>query len=195
MFMLDHNLIKSAQYTYDIHIRRQILELTMVIQAARHQLGLDVSHIPFTVRYKSHIFTKWIMMSLNNYLHVIKYCSVLQTELYYRGYPNKNKCITYLEKNKDNKSTLLKVFKSVVMTPYPQFMPPVFYHKHSIMSYRMYYFYFKRYKLPFCVSWKNRSTPYWYNDEYFIQNNQCGIHSLIDSSSVDFTKHRIVKKK
>lgn len=194
MFMLDDDLKQSARYTYDIHLRQQILELTQIISNVRTYYKLE-NIIKFRYIFRNNPICIWARSSLMNYLHIIKYCNVLQEELYYRGYLDLHKCIKLINSIQDNIHYLEKIFPVLEKQAYPQFMPPIFMSEDTIFSYRCYYFFFKRYKLPFGTTWKNREMPYWYNNEFFINNNKEFIVKLINSEVANYHRKKRIKKK
>lgn len=193
MFMLDNDISKSASYTYDIHLRQQIVELTQVISNVRTYYKLE-NKIGFKYIFRDHPISIWARESLMNYLHIINYCRALQNELYYRGYINIHKCIKLINNISDNINFLKIKFPRIYKQQYPQFMPDVFKSKDSIFAYRCYYFFLKRYKLPFGTTWKNRLIPYWYNNNFFLDNNPKFILKLIKSKTADYIKPKFKLK-
>lgn len=195
MFMLDDDLKRSASFTYDIHLRQQILELTQVINNVRIYYNLK-NTINFKYRFRDNPICIWARLSLNNYLHVVEYCRTLQEELYHRGYIKLHKCLELIDNLCDNTESLKQVFPLLEKTNYPQFMPDVFKSEDSIFAYRCYYFFLKRYKLPFGTTWKNRQIPYWYNNQYFIEKDINFVFRLIDAGISNYIKPKIkVSKK
>lgn len=190
MFMLDEDLKRSASFTYDIHLRQQILELTQVISNVRVYYNLH-NPINFKYRFRDNPICIWARSSLMNYLHIVEYCKVLQEELYHREYSKLHRCIEMINSMCDNIEFLKQVFPLHKKENYPQFMPDVFKSEDSIFAYRCYYFFLKRYKLPFGTTWKNRATPYWYNDSYFINTNLDFIFKLINSGISNYIKPKI----
>lgn len=194
MFMLDNDIKKSASYTYDIHIRQQILELTQIISNVRTYYKLE-NIIGFKYRFRNHPISIWARSSLMNYIHIINYCRILQDELYHRGYMKIHKCLKLINSISDNINFLKTIFPILEKQKYPQFMPDIFKSHDTIFSYRCYYFFLKRYKLPFGTTWKNREIPFWFNDEYFIKINKSFIIKLINSNTANYIKPRFKIKK
>lgn len=66
MFMLDDDLKQSARYTYDIHLRQQILELTQIISNVRTYYKLE-NIIKFRYIFRNNPICIWARSSLMNY--------------------------------------------------------------------------------------------------------------------------------
>lgn len=187
IFILDPVMKLSAQYTYDIHLNKEILEICQILCLVRKSKGLTYlpSYVP--TRHINNPLVKWTASSYLNYLYVYRYMQILEVEFLYRQSRTVHKTVYDYRRlvAEDNDFTVMNLFDTEDALPRLAYMRPEFIiSKNSIVdvvaSYRCYYYYYKNYTLP-SISWSRRARPYWYNQNYFIQKD-----IVIDTSKIDF---------
>ena len=157
----------------DIHLSKQILEISYIFYTARHILGLkDKNGYGIKHRYKNHVLVKWTCSNYNNYKFIYEYAKSVNEEMKYRNNSNNShKSFLIMKNTIDSDTNCIRSFFSE--NPIYKYMPqamPINFRQPShnfIYAYRVYYFYAKRYYMPI-VSFKNRTSPYWYNNDYFL---------------------------
>lgn len=76
IFALDNDPLKAAQYHYDVHVRKMILETVEMLQLAHGSCN--------TTRHLNHPCSLWVRRSVQNYLWAWQLFSSLLREFRYR---------------------------------------------------------------------------------------------------------------
>lgn len=176
IFLLDNDVKKAAEYHIDIHIAKGILELAWVFYTVRYNLKMQTDAFYLKRRWINNGCVLWTQASYANYNFLFRLASALNNEMRFRnskkGIPyNDHKCYEHMHKTY-NEENILKVksfFNEFEITKAYLAMPSIYHTENDVLSYRAYYFFYKRYRMP-SISWKNRNIPYWYNMNYFKEN-------------------------
>lgn len=152
IFVLDKDPIKCAQYHNDKHVVKMILETAQLLCGAH---WVSNGSAPYKLSHRNHPCSMWTRECIENYIWLCDLGIKLCEEYTYR-YDKTHKsqqiiewCMTNLPKIKENGD----------LTPFALAMPEEYKTKCPIESYRNYY---RGAKSSFS-SWKNRTTPEWYN--------------------------------
>ena len=174
IFVLDKDLTLSAQYTYDAHVIKGILEGVQIffsVRRLRYFYEFSACGRMYKLKFAYHGCVKWAMYSYSNYMFLISFIKCLNDEFKYRylgdNHASYNHMLSALQYD-DN--SVIDHFDNVGFTDIYQSMPFVYQHTEYVCAYRMYYFFHKRLYLP-RVSWSRRHIPYWYCAQYFYKNN------------------------
>ena len=163
LFALTEKHDINAQWHFDSHVVKMPLEAAQLLCTARHELGSsgDISYKP---THKNHPCAKWVRESSANYIWTYNYGIALCNEYRYR-YEREHACEKILNECMADKPK----FSKVGMTQFALAMPDEFKRVgRPFLSYKLYYL-SKKEKLR---KWKSRSTPYWFNNEEFINASQ-----------------------
>ena len=173
LFILDKNLKKSAEYTLDCHISRGIFEATMVFFTARNIMQIKEKYKSYRASHKYHGIIQWIKYSSKNYEFLHDFTKHLNEEYKIRSKTNIDHLSFQLfDKAYKDFEEIYELFDTHDFSYPYQAMPLTFRQNHDmyVEAYRVYYFFHKRFSLPF-ITWKTRNTPWWFDYEYFYQNN------------------------
>ena len=173
IFVLDEDLTLSAQYTYDAHIIKGILEGVQIFFSVRrllHFAEFSDCYKMYKVKFAYHGCVKWAMYSYSNYMFLVSFIKCLNYEFKYRysgdNHASYNHMVSAMQY--DN-SSIIDNFNNAGFTDIYQSMPFIYQHVNYVYAYRMYYFFHKRLYLPY-ISWRKRKIPYWYCGKYFYEN-------------------------
>jgi hypothetical protein len=159
IFILDWDVEKCAQYHNDKHVVKMILETAQLLCGVHHMTEYGNVNIPYKLSHKNHPCSIWCRESLTNYLWLCELGLELGKEYTYR-YGKKHKSVEVIEWCIENKPMI----KDIGFTEPPKAMPIECKEDSVVESYRNYYNKFKR----GFSTWKNRQTPYWYNQEVLV---------------------------
>lgn len=154
IFVLDYDIKKCAQYHFDKHVVKMILEHAQMLSTANRSVGLDEG---YKATHINHPCNKWLRESLNNWIWLRNMTYELHEEWKHR----------YNHKNKIHKSFEVVCSLSVPnlpdieMTSFALAMPDKYKTNDAVNSYRKYYKDEKNH----LATWKNREIPEWYNKE------------------------------
>jgi len=138
IFYLHKNPIKAAQYQYNKHVVKMILESAQMLCTAHHVLDNRVrllDDIPYRIAHINHPSTKWVRENSLHYDWLYKHMIALgdeYTKRYGKQHLSITKCKIPLANQPENIPT--KEFEQP-----PQAMPDEYKHKDSITAYWQYY--------------------------------------------------------
>ena len=135
IFYLHKNPIKAAQYQYNKHVVKMILESAQMLCAAHHVIG-NPDDPPYKLAHKNHPSTIWVRESIFHYDWLWNHMMALGDE-YTRRYGKTHLSIT--------KMNDYEMYWAPLGMPSPEFkqppqcMPDEYKHKDSITAYWQYY--------------------------------------------------------
>ena len=153
IFVLDKDIVKSAEYQCDKHCIKMILESAQLLCSA-----FDQGVAPYRRTHYNHPCSKWIRESISNYKWLIGYGEAMLDEYTYR-YGKIHKSGLVIQWCKDHLDEL--ELPEIEMSEFALCMPDEYKVEGNVVeSYRRYYMGEKR----SIVSWKGRDIPYWWLD-------------------------------
>jgi hypothetical protein len=152
IFILDRDLVKSAQAHVDKHIVKMPLETAQLLCTARRATGESPDSIPYRTTHMNHPCSVWARQSLANYTWLCKMGIELCKEYTYR-YGKTHKCEAVIQDCIDNTPE----FEHTEPTEHAQAMDVVYRMSDPVLAYRNYYNQAKAH----LHSWKNRPVPVW----------------------------------
>ena len=135
IFYLHKNPIKAAQYQYNKHVVKMILESAQMLCAAHHVIG-NPDDPPYKLAHKNHPSTTWVRESIFHYDWLWNHMMALGDE-YTKRYGKTHLSIT--------KMNYYEMYWAPLGMPSPEFkqppqcMPDEYKHKDSITAYWQYY--------------------------------------------------------
>ena len=145
IFFLDENPVLAAQYQFDIHVNKMMIESAQLLSTAHHVLGvpIDYSNI-YKPTHRNHPMSKWVYENRDNYLWLLDHAVGLSNEFSFRRKTSHKTqlVIEYLVKNKIIldylpviNSNQLQFFNYLITKP-PLCIPDEFKKDDVILSYR-----------------------------------------------------------
>ena len=137
IFYLDKNPYKAAQYQYNKHVVKMILESAQMLCTAHHCYGdaEQKANVPYKQAHLNHPSTIWARQSRSTYMWLYDHMMALGNEYYVR-YGKTHLTIT---KCKEFLATPPKHIQGDEWSQPPQAMPDEYKHKDSIIAYWQYY--------------------------------------------------------
>jgi len=166
LFILSLNFKECAEWMFDKHISKIILEIVQMLCTAiqlvdpNNEISSEIKL--YKIAHKNHPVTVWMRSSLDNYLWAINLVEAMHTEWKYRyDHPiekmHKSFIVaTYLKKNAPSSEK----FPKIGLTPFALAMPEHCKCDDAVKAYRTYYQTPDKQKI---ASWKKRDKPEWYN--------------------------------
>ena len=158
IFILDKNLIKSAQYHTNKHVVKMLTESCQIMCTVYRETTKEknIPEIIYKSTHLKHPCVLWCKESYDNFLYCLKLAKALYSEYQYRyNQPKKHqrnlKIIKYFMSCKLN----LSLEKSI--TSFALAMPDKYKTNNPIESYRNYYLGEKQH----LFKWTKREIPYW----------------------------------
>lgn len=159
VFFLDNNPIKCAQYHFDKHVVKMILEYTQILSTAKALLDENLlseeikSQLwgPIRINHPSVI---WGRQSAENYIWLYNLLCALLDEYTHR-YNKQHTCERFRELLKQPPQNI----KTDSFTPPYLAMPEEYRQECAIASYRTYYQKGKSH----LAKWTKREIPHWYS--------------------------------
>jgi hypothetical protein len=153
IFILDQDIVKSAQYHIDKHIVKMPLETAQLLCTAHHISGSDyLDDVPYRATHKNHPSAVWARKSLDNYMWLCDFGLELCTEYTYR-YDKVHKCEAVISWCREHQPRI----ESYGLTEFAQAMPDQYKSHNAVTSYRDYYKGEKKH----LFNWKKRDQPNW----------------------------------
>ena len=140
IFYLHKDPVKAAQYQYNKHVVKMILESAQMLCTAHHhyaeELGYDNSYIPYKKAHYNHPSTIWTRQNSRNYYWLYHHMLALGDE--------------YTKRYNKTHLTITKCYDALQYCPVgmplggkfnqpPQAMPDEYKHEDSIIAYWQYY--------------------------------------------------------
>lgn len=118
IFYLSHCPRKAAEYQYNKHVVKMILETAQLLCTAHHELGTTIE-IPYKATHKNHPSAIWVRQSAENYMWTYEHMLALGQE-YTRRYGKEHLTIS---KCRDVLYTLPNGISDQEFVQPPQCMP------------------------------------------------------------------------
>lgn len=150
IFFLDRNQTKCAEYHYDTHVVKMILESAQLLSTAHHLAG---NGGPYKKTHDNHPSAVWVRDSVSHYVWLYNLMIELGKEYTHR-FGKTHKTIA------DHAQTLSyfpRYIKADGWRDPPQAMPEHCQHEDTVLAYRNYY---TTEKLNL-MRYSNRETPQW----------------------------------
>lgn len=171
LFILDLNPDKIAEYMFDKHLVKIILEAVQMLSTASRVLQPHHEHSPnvYKIAHLNHPVSIWVRESLDNYLWTIRLVEAMHNEWKFRYDVPKSKnhksyqVAMYLKNN----HPLQNDFPKIGLTPFAQAMPNNYKQiEDPILAYRIYYVSDTHKRT--IATWRKRNRPVWYNNDIRI---------------------------
>lgn len=165
LFILSLNFKECAEYMFDKHVSKIILEAVQMLCTAIQIVDPDnevQNHITlYKIAHKNHPVTIWMRTSLENYMWTLKLVEAMHDEWKYRyDHPAEKMHKSYIvAKYLKQYAPSADKFPSQGLTPFALAMPVECKMDDPIESYRKYYQSQEKQKI---ASWKKRGKPAWY---------------------------------
>ena len=194
IFHLDNDLKRSARATFHCHVSRGILEGAVIFFTARELMGIKTRLKTYSAKHKYHAFHSWIATSIANYDFLYEFLYHLNNEHKARsGHDIDHNSFKLVDKvYKHDRKLIVEYFTGTNPTPMYIAMPNTFiaYDNNVIESYRIYYFFYKRFILPF-ISWGEFEEPHWYCYQYFYSKKYVPVDYMdFDILVIDLEKEK-----
>jgi hypothetical protein len=145
IFYLDKDPVKAAQYQYNKHVVKMILESAQMLCTAHHhyaeELGYDNSYIPYKKAHYNHPSTIWTRQNSRNYYWLYHHMLALGDE-YTKRYNKTHLTISKCWQPLQYVPTGMPIGGPI--TQPPQAMPDEFKRDCAIHAYWLYYVYDKK---------------------------------------------------
>lgn len=165
LFILSLCFRKCAEFMFDKHVHKMILEAVQMLSTAKRILDPDDPNLEnspvYKIAHKNHPVTIWMRASLDNYMWTISLVEAMHDEWKYRyNHPpeKEHKSFTvamYLKEHAPPEEN----FPEKGLTPFALAMPDEYKTDDPVESYRNYY---QSKDKQLIASWKKRETPHWY---------------------------------
>jgi Pyrimidine dimer DNA glycosylase len=167
LFILSLNFKECAEYMFDKHVSKIILEAVQMLCTTMHVIDPEnpIFHLDnvkiYKIAHKNHPVTIWMRTSLDNYMWTINLIEAMHDEWKFRyNHPASKMHKSYVL------AQYLKLyapesskFPQSGITPFALAMPEECKLEDPIESYRKYYQTPEKRRI---ASWKNRNPPYWW---------------------------------
>jgi hypothetical protein len=134
IFYLSHCPKKAAQYQYNKHVVKMILETAQLLCTAHHELN-EVPNVPYKATHKNHPSAIWVRSSVSAYMWAYEHMLALGAE-YTKRYGKEHltiaKCREALAKLPEN-------IKDIEFAEPPQCMPDEYKEASAVGGYWNYY--------------------------------------------------------
>lgn len=151
VFVLDHDMKKSAEYTCDKHVVKMITEHVELLCSA-YFFTDESDKSPYYLSNANHPIAKWVRYSLSNWIWLRDYTLVLYDEYKYR-YNNRDH-----KAGEVCKKLIIPNLEDKGFTKMPCSMPNEYKTDSVVQSYRNYYIGEKQH----IIKYTKRNIPYWY---------------------------------
>lgn len=136
IFYLDKDPVKAAEYQYNKHVVKMILETAQILCTTHILIDGDDADVPYKATHKNHPSTVWARQSADNYEWLYNHFIALSNE-YTKRYDRVHLSYT---KCKDKLKNIPKSLQRVGVTKMPQCMPDEYKDIHcSVKAYWNYY--------------------------------------------------------
>ena len=135
IFYLHKDPVKAAQYQYNKHVVKMILESAQMLCTAHHYYG-NGDNVPYKPAHVNHPSTVWVRQNSRNYYWLYHHMLALGNE-YKKRYGKKHLSITKCWEPLQYVPTGMPLGGPI--TQPPQAMPDEYKHEDSIIAYWQYY--------------------------------------------------------
>ena len=140
IFYLHKDPVKAAQYQYNKHVVKMILESAQMLCTAHHHYAelndYNTDYIPYKKAHYNHPSTVWVRQNSRNYYWLYHHMLALGDE-YKKRYGKKHLSITKCCEPLQYVPTGMPLGGPIIQPP--QAMPDEYKHKDSIVAYWQYY--------------------------------------------------------
>uniref|UniRef100_A0A6C0BV19 Uncharacterized protein n=1 Tax=viral metagenome TaxID=1070528 RepID=A0A6C0BV19_9ZZZZ len=163
LFILSLSVTECAQFMFDKHVSKIILEAAQMLCTAVNTIHPDHNLNTYRSCHLNHPVSIWVRTSLDNFLWTIDLVEAMHNEWKYRNdYPPSKlhksyEMAMYLKNNLPPPDK----FEKKGLTPFAQAMPDQFKDSDPVIAYRKYY-QFDEHKRKI-ATWKKRNRPDWYS--------------------------------
>ena len=163
LFILSLCVNECAQYMFDKHVSKIILEAAQMLSTAINTIDPHHNLNTYKSCHLNHPVSIWVRTSLENFLWTISLVEAMHNEWKYRNdYPSHKKHKSYeIAINLKINHPSPDKFPSKGLTPFAQAMPNEYKNDDPVIAYRNYYQLDKHKRN--IGTWKKRSKPNWYN--------------------------------
>ena len=165
LFILSLNVQKCAEYMFDKHVSKILLEAVQMLCTTMHMVDpenpvFEQAKI-YKIAHKNHPVTIWMRTSLENYIWTLDLIEAMHEEWKYRyGHPATKMHKSYiLAQYLRQYAPDAEKFPKRGRTNFALAMPQECKHQDPIKSYRIYYQTPDKRRI---ASWKRRDPPYWW---------------------------------
>ena len=165
LFILSMNFQECAEYMFDKHVSKIILEavqmLCTTIQLVDPDSEIHQHTQIYKIAHKNHPVTIWMRMSLDNYLWTLNLVEAMHNEWKFRyNHPADKMHKSYIVAQYLKKyAPSVDKFPTQGLTPFALAMPVECKRDDPIEAYRIYYQSSDKQRI---ASWKKRGKPSWY---------------------------------
>jgi len=163
LFILSNSHTEIAEFMFDKHIPKIILEAVQLLSTAKHILEptdeINNKKI-YKLTHKNHPVSIWVRKSLDNYIWTLDLVDALHKEWNYRFSHNKTHQSYLVALHLRTCIPPIESFKCKGLTSFVMAMPDKYKTNDVIKSYRQYY---QSEKKKSFASWKKRNVPSWYD--------------------------------
>lgn len=155
IFILDNDIQQNVQYHCDKHVVKMILEYCQLLSTACHIHEIKIDGL-YKKTHVNHPCAKWVCESKQNFKYLLDLTVALLDEYTYRygKVHASSRLIPLFEFALDN------IPHDIPMTSFAIVVKDSLYTNDAVQEYRNLY---KTAKRDICT-WKNRDTPYWFNE-------------------------------
>ena len=140
IFYLHQDPVKAAEYQYNKHVVKMVLESAQILCTVHHKYMGDDADVPYKSTHKNHPSTLWAGQSAQNYEWLYRHFVALCKE-YEKRYGKEHLSYT---KCKDKVNMLPGGMLETGLTDMPQCMPDEYKDDCSIQAYWNYYIHGKK---------------------------------------------------
>lgn len=166
LFILSLCFRECAEWMFDKHISKMIVEAVQMLSTAKHMLdpfpiGSEEEKSIYKISHKNHPVSIWIRTSLTNYMWTIDMVQAMHDEWRFRyNHPDTKFHASYLVLQTLKKHAPLEThFPETGLTPFAQAMPDEYKSEDAVIAYQKYYQSPDKKRI---ASWKRRTPPSWY---------------------------------
>ena len=181
IFILSWCVQECAEWHFDMHVVKMIVELAQLLCTAHWQLNRPEKNerrfakkLIYRETHKNHPCALWVRAHINNYRFTVKLAKALCQEYYFRYGQDKNKrhktetVIDFLSRHEPKytrNDNLVLIGPHKVTKPAQAMFDVYRVENDAISAYRKYYQSNEKQHL---CNWKKRDKPHWFH------NNTCG---------------------
>ena len=166
LFVLSLCFRECAEWMFDKHVSKMILEAVQMLSTAKHLLDpfpvdSEEEKLIYKISHKNHPVSIWIRTSLENYLWTLDMVSAMHDEWKYRYNHSETKMHAsfLVAQNLRKFAPRQECFPERMLTPFAQAMPDEYKCEDAVEAYKRYYQSPEKRKI---ASWKRRNPPSWY---------------------------------
>jgi len=165
LFVLSLCFHECAEWMFDKHISKMIVEAVQMLSTAKHLLDpfpQEEEKSIYKISHKNHPVSIWIRTSHENYMWTLDMVEAMHNEWRFRyNHPDTKFHASFLIAQHLRKNAPLpSQFPQTGLTPFAQAMPDEYKSEDAVSAYRKYYQSPDKKRM---ASWKRRTPPSWYD--------------------------------